>query len=58
MTSESKMDSPVEENVKPKKKIVFAKDKKEAALAIIVMVVFVISSFYTTYIYLIEPNLG
>lgn len=45
-------------NVKTKKKIVFAKDRKQAILAIVVMLVFFSNSVYMIVKYLMEQKIS
>ena len=44
--------------IKAKKKLVLAKDKKEAALAILVMTVFILNGIYMIIKYIIENKVG
>ncbi len=46
------------ETAKPKKKIVFAKDRKQAVLAIVVMLAFFANSIYMIVKYLMEQQVS
>ena len=54
MSNENETKQTEETKVKPKKKIVFAKDKKEAITAIVVFAIFILNSAYMITKYYIE----